>query len=156
MRTTLDFAPLFRSAVGFDRVFDVLDNVNRGQDATNWPPYDIVKLGDDAYRISMAVAGFDESELAIEQRPNLLLIAGAKRDQDNSEYLHRGIAARSFERRFELADFVRVERAWVQQGLLHVSLVRELPEAMKPRRIEIQHANAEPAKSAQIETLKVA
>lgn len=156
MRTTLDFAPLFRSAVGFDRVFDVLDNVNRGQDSTNWPPYDIVKLGDDSYRISMAVAGFDQSELTIEQRPNLLLIGGAKRDQDNSEYLHRGIAARSFERRFELADFVRVERAWVQQGLLHISLVRELPEAMKPRRIEIQQANAEPAKHAQIETLKVA
>jgi len=156
MRTTLDFAPLFRSAVGFDRVFDVLDNVNRGQDATNWPPYDIVKTGEDTYRISMAVAGFDQSELAIEQRPNLLLIAGAKRDQDNSEYLHRGIAARAFERRFELADFVRVEKAWVQQGLLHVSLVRELPEAMKPRRIDIQQANAEPAQNAQIEKLKAA
>ena len=156
MRTTLDFAPLFRSAVGFDRVFDVLDNVNRGQDSANWPPYDIVKLGDDAYRISMAVAGFDQSELAIEQRPNLLVIAGVKRDQDNSEYLHRGIASRAFERRFELADFVRVEKAWVQQGLLHVSLVRELPEAMKPRRIEIQQNTSEPVQNAQIETLRAA
>jgi molecular chaperone IbpA len=142
MKTTLDFSPLFRSGIGFDRVFDVLDSVSQVQVLDNWPPYDIVKEGDDAYRISMAVAGFDRDELNITQRPNLLVVSGKKTGDDNTQYLHRGIAGRAFERRFELADHVRVADARVENGLLHVFLVREIPEAMKPRRIEIRSADA--------------
>ena len=141
MRTDFDFAPLFRSGVGFDRVFDLLENATRVQAIDNWPPYDIERAGEDGYRITMAVAGFAQDELELTTLPNLLVVGGRKQQQGEAEgaqYLHRGIATRSFERRFELADYVEVDKAWLADGLLTIELVREVPEAMRPRRIEVQ------------------
>jgi len=137
MRTAFDFSPFYRSSIGFDRVFDLLENANRLTSIDNWPPYDIARTGDDAYRISMAVAGFAQSDLSITQQQNMLVVAGQKSAEDNGEYLHRGIARRDFERRFELADHVKVAGAALENGLLTIDLKREVPEAMKPRRIEI-------------------
>ena len=138
MRTNFDFAPFYRSSVGFDRVFDLLESAARGQPADNWPPYDIARTGDDAYRISMAVAGFAQDELSISTKPNLLVVTGEKASEANGEYLHRGIANRSFTRQFELADHVKVTSADLVNGLLTIELRREIPEEMKPRRIEIK------------------
>jgi len=143
MRTELDFSPLYRSSIGFDRVFNLLNNSQRLQAIESWPPYDIVKLGDDEYRISMAVAGFGEGDLDITQERNVLIVKGGKAEEQQGEYLHRGIAGRSFERRFELADHVRVEDATLKNGLLTVSLRREIPEAMKPRKIAIGSGSQE-------------
>jgi len=140
MRTSLDFAPLYRSTVGFDRVFDLLESATRGQAADQWPPYDIARTGDDAYRITMAVAGFSEKEIDISTQPNLLVVTGEKSGQPSVEYLHRGIATRSFSRRFELADHVKVSGANLLNGLLTIDLEREIPEEMKPRRIQISSA----------------
>lgn len=137
MRTEFDFAPLYRSSIGFDRVFNLLNNPQRLQAIDTWPPYDIVKSGDDEYRIVMAVAGFGEGDLDISQERNVLVVKGGKSEEQQGEYLHRGIAGRGFERRFELADHVRVEDATLTNGLLTVSLRREIPEAMKPRKIQI-------------------
>lgn len=147
MRTNFDFTPLYRSSVGFDRVFDLLENATRGQNPDNWPPYDIAKTGDGAYRISMAVAGFSQDELNISTQPNLLVVAGEKREEAGGEYLHRGIANRSFTRRFELADHVKVAGASLVNGLLTIDLQREIPEEMKPRRVEIKAAPSQ-AKAA--------
>ncbi len=134
-----DLSPLYRSAIGFDRMASLLDNINRteqGQPA--YPPYNIELTGEDKYRITMAVAGFSESELNIEVKQNNLSVTGKKQlDKDGRQFLHQGIAARNFERRFQLADYVRVENAKLENGLLHVELLREVPEAMKPRTIEI-------------------
>ncbi|MEK0083830.1 Hsp20 family protein [Benzoatithermus flavus] len=138
MRTVFDFSPLFRSSIGFDRVFDLLENATRFQTTDSWPPYNIEKMGEDQYRIVMAVAGFAPDELNITVEPNLLVVSGEKKVDENVQYLHRGIAAGSFERRFELADFVQVKDASLDNGILTIQLVRELPEEMKPRRIEIQ------------------
>jgi molecular chaperone IbpA len=138
MRTTLDFSPLFRYGIGFDRVFDLLDSASRITAIDNWPPYDIVKTGDDTYRITMAVAGFGRDELTVTHQPNLLVVSGEKSGQDEGTYLHRGIAGRAFERRFELADHVEVSGASMDNGLLRIELKRELPEGMKPRRIAIE------------------
>ena len=153
MRTTLDFAPLYRSSIGFDRMFSLLDNAARMQGTDNWPPYDIVKTGDDEYMITMAVAGFSPDELTITHEPNLLVVAGQKSGDDNGQYLHRGLTARSFERRFELADHVQVEAASLVNGLLTIELKREIPEAMKPHRIEISNGQntATTADARQIE-----
>jgi molecular chaperone IbpA len=138
MRTTLDFSPLFRSGIGFDRVFDVLDTASRVQPVDNWPPYDIIKNGEDAYRIVMAVAGFEKDELMLTDRPNLLVVSGAKKGSaQEGTYLHKSIAEREFERRFELADHVKVAHASLANGLLTIDLQREVPEAFKPRRVEI-------------------
>jgi molecular chaperone IbpA len=137
MRTNLNFSPLFRSTIGFDRVFDLLENASRTQSFDSWPPYDIVRASEDSYRITMAVAGFSESELSITHQPNLLIVAGNKPEEEG-EYLHRGIPGTSFERRFELADHVKVAKADLQNGLLTISLVREVPEEMKPRKISIK------------------
>jgi molecular chaperone IbpA len=137
MRNDLDFAPLYRSSVGFDRVLNLLNNAQRLQAIDTWPPYDIVKTGDDDYRIEMAVAGFGDSDLDIIQERNVLVIKGQKAEPKDGEYLHRGIAGRSFERRFELADHVKVEEASLVNGLLRIALKREIPEAMKPRKIAI-------------------
>ena len=146
MRTDFDFAPLFRSGVGFDRIFDLLENATRVQALDNWPPYNIERTGEDGYRITMAVAGFSQDELELTTLPNLLVVGGRKQPQqgeaEDAQYLHRGIATRSFERRFELADYVKVDNAWLADGLLTIELVREVPEAMKPRRIEVQAWNA--------------
>lgn len=139
MRTAFDFSPLYRSSIGFDRVFDLLENASRTPSVDNWPPYDIARTGEDAYRITMAVAGFDESELSIEAREHALTVKGEKKDDaaEDSQYLYRGIAKRAFERRFQLADHVEVRAASLKNGLLHIDLLREIPEAAKPRRIEI-------------------
>jgi molecular chaperone IbpA len=139
MRTGFDFSPYRRSTVGFDRLFDFLESAARTDVADNYPPFDIEKVSDDSYRITLAVAGFKANELDITARQNLLVITGRKADNRNKDgnFLHVGIATRAFERRFELADFVRVENADLRDGLLVIELVREIPEAMKPRKIEI-------------------
>lgn len=137
---TFDFSPLFRSTVGFDRFAALLENAQAADDhPVAYPPYNIEKTGEDAYRITLAVAGFGESELSIEQREQTLLIGGRKQTVDGGEsYLHRGIAARNFARQFQLADHVKVVGAHLDNGLLHVDLSREIPEAMKPRKVEIK------------------
>ncbi|NEJ01949.1 Hsp20 family protein [Rhizobium ruizarguesonis] len=137
MRNDFDFAPLYRSSIGFDRVFNLLNNAQRLQAIDTWPPYDIVKTGENEYRIQMALAGFAETDLDISQERNVLIVKGQKAEEKDGEYLHRGIAGRAFERRFELADHVRVENASLTNGLLSIQLKREIPEAMKPRRIAI-------------------
>jgi molecular chaperone IbpA len=144
MRTVFDFSPLYRSSIGFDRLFGALEAASRLDPAGNWPPYDIVKTDDDDYRITMAVAGFSRDELTITHEPNLLVVSGQKAGQDNGRYLHHGIAERTFQRRFELADHVKIVAANLENGLLTVDLKRELPEAMKPRRIEIATGTALP------------
>ena len=136
-----DFSPLYRSTVGFDRLFSALDQV-AGFDgsAPTYPPYNIERTGEDAYRISVAVAGFSDSELSLESRENTLTIRGEKQEKTSEkpgEVLYQGIAARAFERRFQLADHVQVTGASLENGLLHVDLVREIPEAKKPRLIPI-------------------
>jgi len=134
-----DFSPLYRSSIGFDHMVSLLDSARRIDQAGNsYPPYNIERTGDDAYRISMAVAGFDQSELNIETKENTLTINGVKNKGDAKNYLHHGIAERNFERRFQLADHVKAMNAKLENGLLHVDLVREIPEAMKPRTIQIQ------------------
>jgi molecular chaperone IbpA len=134
-----DLSPLYRSTIGFDRIGSLLDTLGSFEgEAPSYPPYNIERVSETAYRISMAVAGFNDSDLDIEVKENTLTIRGEKHvEQENSTFLHRGIAARSFERRFQLADYVVVKGASLENGLLHVDLVRELPEAMKPRTIEI-------------------
>ncbi|RDJ03935.1 Hsp20 family protein [Rhizobium grahamii] len=158
MATSNHYAPLFRSSVGFDRVFNLLDNAQRARSVNDWPPYDIVKSGDDTYRISIAVAGFARRDIDITFQSNLLTVTGKKQDATAEGYLHRGIASRPFEHRFELADHVRVDRADLGNGLLAIDLVREIPEALKPRRIHIQVDPALPtaASPAQIEGTKAA
>ena len=138
---TYDFTPFYRSTVGFDRIFNRLDGLV-GQEAKTYPPYNIEKLGDDAYRISIAVAGFAESDLVIESKENSLVVKGAKApgSDDKREFLHRGIAERAFELRFQLAEYVEVSGASLENGLLHVELKRLLPESKKPRTIAINGA----------------
>ena len=147
--TTFDFSPLFRTSVGYDRLASLLNSANRLEQGAGFPPYNIEKAGDDHYRITMAVAGFSEDDLTIEARSNVLSVAGAKPEEsteEKREFLHRGIASRAFERRFQLADHVVVKGASLENGLLHVDLVREVPEALKPRRIPIgATAGARPA-----------
>ena len=143
MRTTYDFAPLFSSSIGFEHLFNLLENAARVQQINNWPPYNIEKTGEESYRITMAVAGFNPDEINVTAQPNLLVVSGQKHAQDNgTEVLYRGIAGRSFERRFELADYVEVAGAALQNGLLTVDLVRQVPEAMKPKKIAISTARA--------------
>jgi molecular chaperone IbpA len=133
-----DFSPLFRTAIGFDRLADALESAHRA-DAGGYPPYNIELTGEDRYRITMAVAGFSADEIDIETRDNLLRVSGRKSgDVADRRYLHRGIANRDFERSYQLADYVRVQGADLKDGLLHIDLMREVPEAMKPRRIEIR------------------
>ena len=136
---TLDFAPLYRATVGFDQIADLMDRVLADTTtAPSYPPYNIEKTADDAWRISIAVAGFSDEELGVEVRENALIVSAKKAKEDEKRtYLHRGIATRAFERRFALADHVRVTGASHADGMLHIDLVREVPEALKPRRIEI-------------------
>jgi molecular chaperone IbpA len=147
MRTAYDFSPLYRSVIGFDRMADLIDSAMRSEGDRSYPPYDVEKTSDDGYRITLAAAGFGPHELEITAQPNLLIVAGrkAKEDDDSAHtYLHRGIAARNFERRFELADYVVVKSAGYDNGVLTIELAREVPEALKPRRIEIGAAEAIP------------
>jgi molecular chaperone IbpA len=156
MRTTIDFAPLFRSSVGFDRVFDLLENATRVATIDSWPPYDIVRTSDDDYRISMAVAGFSQDELTLTHEPNMLIVTGQKSGEDNGQYLHRGIAGRAFQRRFELADHVKVAGASLDDGMLTIDLKREIPEEMKPRQIQIASTAQPKGEARQIEAEKQA
>ncbi|GAA0646728.1 Hsp20 family protein [Brevundimonas lenta] len=138
---TYDFSPLYRSAVGFDRLAGLLESAARTSQENGWPPYNIETTGENAYRIEIAVAGFKPDELNIEVKENLLTVTGRKTANDDAgaerNYLHRGLAERDFERRFQLADYVVVKDADLVNGLLSIDLARELPEALKPRRIEI-------------------
>jgi len=136
---TIDFTPFYRSTVGFDRLFSRLDNLV-GQEAKSYPPYNIEKVGENAYRISIAVAGFASGDIAIESKENSLTIKGAKASESEDkarEFLHRGIAERAFDLRFQLAEYVEVAGASLENGLLHIELKRELPESKKPRQIAI-------------------
>jgi molecular chaperone IbpA len=146
---TFDLSPLYRATVGFDQIADLMDRVLTTDVATpNYPPYNIEKLADDGWRISVAVAGFSDAELSVEVRENALIVAAKKaEDETQRRYLHRGIATRAFERRFHLADHVRVTGATHVDGMLHIDLVREVPEALRPRRIEIARA---PARETQL------
>ncbi|MEM1272812.1 MAG: Hsp20 family protein [Pseudomonadota bacterium] len=140
---TFDLAPLYRATVGFDRMADLFDRVMTQDVGTStYPPYNIEKTGDDAYRISIAVAGFGEADLKVEQREaELVVSARREKDANDRTYLHRGIATRAFEKRFQLADHVRVSGASHENGMLHIDLAREVPEALKPRRIAISAAS---------------
>lgn len=140
MRTALDFTPFYRSTIGFDRIFDLLTNADRMDSRDNFPPYDIERRGEDTYRITLAVAGFTLDDLTITAQQNLLVVAGRKAEEPDQQLLHRGIEARSFERRFELADYVKVTGATMADGLLRIDLVRELPQEMRPRQIPIASA----------------
>ena len=133
---SIDFSPLYRSAIGFDRLATLIESAASNGNA-GYPPYNIEQLGDSDYRISMAVAGFTQEELELSFQENLLTVKGSKQADTERNYLYQGIAERGFERRFQLADYVRVKGADLKNGLLHIELVREVPEAMKPRKIEI-------------------
>jgi molecular chaperone IbpA len=148
---TVDFTPLYRSLVGFDRLAQQLEQA-KSESASNWPPYNIESTGEDAWRIELAVAGFKTDELTLEVNQNLLTVTGRKAANDDGaekRYLHRGLAERDFERRFQLADYVVVTNAGLENGLLTIDLKRELPEAMKPRRIEIAAGDAKGLINAQ-------
>lgn len=139
MRNDFDFTPYRRSTVGFDRLFDMIENAARTELVDGYPPFDLEKQGDDAYRITLAVAGFKPDEIEVVAHQNQLVVTGRKSEdrEGGRNYLHRGIAARNFERRFQLADYVQVRSADFDNGLLRISLEREVPEQMKPRKIEI-------------------
>lgn len=147
MRTAYDFSPLYRSMIGADRMADLIQSAMRSEGDTGFPPYDIEKTGEDGYRITLAAAGFSPDELEITALPNLLVVTSRKPKagaEDERTYLHRGIAGRNFERKFELADYVVVKSAAYDNGLLSIDLAREVPEALKPRRIEIGAADGTP------------
>ena len=139
MRTAFDLTPYRRSTIGFDRLFDAMEKSFRADVQESYPPFDIVRTGEESYRITLAVAGFTRDEIDITAQQNQLVISGEKRekDEDGVDFVHRGIATRAFERRFQLADFVEVKKASYEDGLLSISLERVVPEAMKPRKIEI-------------------
>ena len=140
MRSAFDFTPYRRSTVGFDRLFDMLENNGTGNGGENYPPFDLIKTGDNDYRIDLAVAGFKADEIDITAQQNVLIVTGKKKEEESdrgSDFIYRGIATRSFERRFALADHIQVRGADMKDGLLSIELVREIPEAMKPRKIDI-------------------
>ncbi len=152
---TFDLSPLYRSTVGFDRLFSLMDGAEA---APGYPPYNIERTGENDYRVTVAVAGFGENELSIESKENTLTIKGAKQttSEQNGEVLYQGIAARAFERQFQLADYVTVKNAVLENGLLHVELVREIPEAKKPRQIPIGNAQSNASAKPQVVENKVA
>ena len=140
MRSAFDFAPFRRSTVGFDRLFDMLENSGTGNGGENYPPFDLIRTNENEYRIDLAVAGFKPDEIDITAQQNVLIVSGRKADEADekaSDFVYRGIATRSFERRFALADHIQVRGADLKDGLLSINLVREIPEAMKPRKIDI-------------------
>jgi molecular chaperone IbpA len=138
MRTTYDFAPLWRSTIGFDRLFDLVDAAQHGGAEDNYPPCNVERLSEDRYQISLAVAGFAPDEIAITAEQSVLTVEGRKAEKQQREFLHQGISSRPFRRQFSLADYVQVKGAAFDNGLLQIELVREVPEAMKPRRISIE------------------
>jgi molecular chaperone IbpA len=137
MRNNVDLSPFRRSTVGFDRLFDMLESGLPSASADNYPPFDLVRDDDDHHRIHLAVAGFRPDEIEVIAQQNQLVVTGRKPENDTNQYIHRGIATRNFERRFALADYVQVKQANLSDGLLSIELVREIPEAVKPRKIEI-------------------
>lgn len=140
MRTNTDFSPLYRSFIGFDHLAGLIDKASRADKQSSYPPYNIELLADDQYRITMAVAGFAENELEIESKQNNLIVTGTKpvaKEKSERKFLHQGIAERNFERKFQLGDHVKVIGAFMENGLLHIDLEREIPEALKPRKIAI-------------------
>jgi molecular chaperone IbpA len=140
MRSAFDFSPYRRSTVGFDRLFDMLENNGAGNGGENYPPFDLIRTGENDYRIDLAVAGFKPDEIDVTAQQNVLLVTGKKNEESEEKganYVYRGIATRSFERRFALADHIQVKGADMKDGLLSIELVREIPEAMKPRKINI-------------------
>ena len=144
-----DFAPLYRSAIGFDRLAQLFDDAQRSEAATQYPPYNIELVGEDKYNITMAVAGFDRSELEIETERDVLKVTGRSvKTETQKNYLHRGIASRDFEHRFRLADHVKVVGASLENGLLHIALIREIPEVYKPRKIAIDGENLQLVQAA--------
>ena len=154
MRSAFDFSPFRRSTVGFDRLFDMLENSGMPNGGENYPPFDLIKTGDNDYRIELAVAGFKPHEIDITAQQNVLIVSGRKKEDSeggnsagDSDYIYRGIATRSFERRFALADHIQVRGADLKDGLLSVELVREIPEAMKPKKIEIGGGSKEKQRS---------
>jgi molecular chaperone IbpA len=157
---TYDFTPLWRSTVGFDRLFDLINSSQMSEGQDNYPPYDIVRTGEESYRITLAVSGFSPDDIAITAQQNVLTVAARQPQSSEQDFIYQGIAARAFERRFSLADYVEVEQATYENGLLRIDLVRRIPEAMKPRRIEITEGHAATrnpkAKAALKDTMKVA
>ena len=144
MRTAFDFSPLYRSTVGFDRLFDLLDQAHRPEAVANWPPYNIERVAEHQYRITMAVAGFSSEEIELTQHQNALIVSGHRNGAENeAQYLHRGIASRAFKQAFNLADHVKVRGAGLENGLLTDELRREVPEQLRPRRIEIRSSTGE-------------
>jgi len=140
---TLDFSPLYRSSIGFDRLAQLMDNAMRREgNQPSYPPYNIELLEEDHYRITMAIAGFDVADVDIELEKGTLTISGKKPEEATNNFLYHGIAGRNFERKFQLADHVKVTQAHLENGLLHIELVREIPEAMKPRKIQIESKQA--------------
>ncbi|MBR1088266.1 Hsp20 family protein [Bradyrhizobium manausense] len=138
---TYDFSPLWRSTIGFDRLFDLVESAQRANE-DNYPPYNIERVGEDRYQISLALAGFSPAEISVTAEQNAVIVEGSKPDEAKCEYLYRGISARPFKRQFNLADYVQVRGAAFEDGLLKIELIREIPEAMKPRRIAISGAPA--------------
>lgn len=144
---TYDFTPFSRSTIGFERLFDRLNNMQWADNNDSYPPYDIVRTGDDSFRISLALAGFSSDDLSITSQQNLLTVTGRKSEQSGQDYLYQGISARPFDRRFELADYVEVESAAFENGLLQIDLVRRVPDAVKPRRIDISNGATQKRKA---------
>jgi molecular chaperone IbpA len=140
-----DFSPLFRSTIGFDRLMRLVDSAARIDAGTSYPPYNIEVTGENTYRLTMAVAGFAAEDLDITVKENELLVSGRSKKEERAQYLHHGLARRAFERRFQLADHIKVAGAALENGLLHVDLAREIPEAMKPRKVEIATGTKEAA-----------
>jgi molecular chaperone IbpA len=145
MRSAFDFAPYRRSTIGFDRLFDLLENSGLGQGSETYPPFDLIQVDNNHYRINLAVAGFGRDDIDITAQQNQLIVTGKKADDDKVDYIHRGIANRQFERRFGLADFIKVTDADLRDGLLSIDLVREIPEAMRPRKVSIDGAQTNQA-----------
>ena len=141
---TYDFSPLFRSTIGFDRLFDLAEMANRSGEEDNYPPYNIERLAEDRYQIALAVAGFSSDEISVTAEQNVLTVEGNKVEKPEREYLYRGISTRRFKRQFSLADYVQVKGAAFDNGLLEIELAREIPEAMRPRRIAINAAQTGP------------
>ncbi len=142
----VDFSPLYRSTVGFDRLFTMLDSLGQPESAQTYPPYNIERMGEDAYRVSLAVAGFSDADIEIQTHRNVLSVKGERKDEgagEGSEVIYRGIAGRAFERRFQLADHVEVTGANLKNGLLHIDLKRNVPEELKPRKIAIEASRTE-------------
>lgn len=157
MRNTIDFGPYRRSSIGFDRLFDLFDNIARAEAADGYPFFDVEQRGEDAYRISLAVAGFTRDEIEITTKLNLLVVSGAKRDLgEQRQFIHRSVAALPFERQFQLADNVQVVGASLENGMLAIDLRREVPDSVKPRKIEIGNDNGQQHRLASVETSKAA